>query len=72
MPERKPGMTEVSTGRTIAQEWADADKPRKREMLAEFAVRVVLNARKGSDATTRRVIITGTEPPANRLLADAA
>ncbi len=70
--ERKPGMIEVSTGRTIGQEWAGADKPRRREMLAEFAVRVVVSARKGSAPTTRRVAITGIDAPAARLIADAA
>jgi hypothetical protein len=72
LPERKPGMIEISTGRTIAQEWEAADKPRRREMLAEFAVRVVVNAKKGSDAATPRVIITGIDAPAARMIADAA
>jgi site-specific DNA recombinase len=72
LKERKPGMIEISTGRTIGQEWDSADKPRRREMLAEFAVRVVVNARKGSAATARRVTITGIDAPAVRLIADAA
>ena len=72
LPERKPGMIEISTGRTISQEWNAADKPRRREMLAEFAVRVVVSARKGSAATTRRVTITGIDAPAVRLITDAA
>jgi site-specific DNA recombinase len=72
LPERKPGMIEISTGRTIGQEWDGADKPRRREMLAEFSVRVVINARKGSAATARRVTITGIDAPAARLAADAA
>ena len=33
----------VPTGRTIAQEWDAADNARRREMLAEFEVRVVLH-----------------------------
>jgi site-specific DNA recombinase len=43
LPERKPGMRMVPTGRTIAQEWDAADNARRREMLAEFEVRVVLH-----------------------------
>ena len=43
LPERKPGMRMVPTGRTIAQEWEAADNARRREMLAEFEVRVVLH-----------------------------
>ena len=43
LPERKPGMRLVPTGRTIAQEWDAADNARRREMLAEFEVRVVLH-----------------------------
>ncbi len=35
-------MCMVPTGRTIAQEWAAADDARRREMLVEFEVRVVL------------------------------
>jgi len=36
-------MRLVPTGRTIAQEWDAADNARRREMLAEFEVRVVLH-----------------------------
>ena len=57
LPERKPGMRMVPTGRTIAQEWDAADNARRREMLAEFEVRVVLHPR-GYDP---RVAITGME-----------
>jgi site-specific DNA recombinase len=57
LPERKPGMRMVPTGRTIAQEWDAADVVRRREMLAEFDVRVVLHPR-GHDP---RVAITGME-----------
>ena len=57
LPERKPGMRMVPTGRTIAQEWDKADDARRREMLAEFEVRVVLHPL-GHDP---RVAITGME-----------
>jgi site-specific DNA recombinase len=57
LPERKPGMRMVPTGRTIAQEWDAADNARRREMLAEFEVRVVLHPT-GHDP---RVAITGME-----------
>jgi hypothetical protein len=50
-------MRMVPTGRTIAQEWDPADDARRREMLAEFEVRVVLHPR-GHDP---RVAITGME-----------
>jgi site-specific DNA recombinase len=76
MPERKPGMIEVSTGTTIGQEWEVAGTARRREMLAEFGVRVVINPRKTSPARPiagpkpARVTITGTRAPAAR--ADAA
>jgi site-specific DNA recombinase len=43
LPERKPGMRMVPTGRTITQEWEAADIPQRREMLAEFEVRVVVH-----------------------------
>jgi len=43
LPERKPGMISVPAGRTIAQEWDDAERARLRGMLAEFEVRVVLH-----------------------------
>jgi site-specific DNA recombinase len=36
-------MRSVSTGRTVAQDWEDGDSARRREMLAEFEVRVVLH-----------------------------
>lgn len=57
LPERKPGMRMVPTGRTIAQEWGEADGARRRELLAEYEVRVVLHPR-GRD---QRVVITGIE-----------
>jgi hypothetical protein len=57
LPERKPGMRMVSTGRTIAQEWDVADNARRREMLTEFEVRVVVRPT-GHDP---RVAITGME-----------
>ena len=57
LPERKPGIRLVPTGRTIAQEWDAADNARRREMLAEFEVRVVLHPR-GHDP---RVAITGMQ-----------
>jgi site-specific DNA recombinase len=57
LPERKPGMRTVSTGRTVAQEWEAADGARKREMLAEFEVRVVLHPTGHSP----RAAITGLE-----------
>ena len=57
LPDRKPGRRLVPTGRTIAQEWDAADNARRREMLAEFEVRVVLHPT-GHDP---RVAITGME-----------
>jgi site-specific DNA recombinase len=57
LPERKPGIRTVPTGRTIAQEWDKADDARRREMLAEFEVRVVLHPTGHSP----RVAITGME-----------
>ncbi|MCW2931918.1 MAG: hypothetical protein JWM19_2880 [Actinomycetia bacterium] len=80
LPERKPGMIEIGTGHTIGQEWEAAGTARRREMLAEFSVRVVIRAKKAPAGTTRpagaskppRVAITGTEAPAARLLAEAA
>ncbi len=57
LPERKPGMVSIPTGRTVAQEWADAGRARRREMLAEFEVRVVLHPRRERP----RVAITGME-----------
>ena len=57
LPERKPGMRLVPTGRTIAQEWDAADNARRREMLAEFEVRVVLHP----TGHEPRVAITGME-----------
>ena len=50
-------MRMVPTGRTITQEWDKADDARRREMLAEFDVRVVLHPT-GHDP---RVAITGIE-----------
>jgi site-specific DNA recombinase len=57
LPERKPGMRLVPTGRTIAQEWDAADNARRREMLAEFEVRAVLYPTEHDP----RVAITGVE-----------
>jgi hypothetical protein len=57
LPERKPGMRMVPTGRTIAQEWDKADDARRRETLTEFEVRVVLYPT-GHDP---RAAITGME-----------
>jgi hypothetical protein len=57
LPERKPGMHLVPTGRTIAQEREAADNARRREMVAEFEVRVVLHP-KGHEP---RVAVTGME-----------
>lgn len=65
LPERKPGMRMVPTGRTIAEEWDKADAVRRREMLAEFEVRVVLHP-SGHDP---RVAITGMEIPGGYELA---
>ena len=59
LKERKPGMRSVGTGRTIAQEWEKADDARRREMLAEFEVRVVLHPA----GHAPRVAITGMELP---------
>ncbi|WP_431925317.1 hypothetical protein [Nonomuraea jabiensis] len=56
LPERKPGMRMVPTGRTVAQEWSGGDSVKRREMLAEFEIRVVLHPT-GHDP---RVAITGT------------
>lgn len=57
LPERKPGMRMVPAGRTIGQEWAAADDARRREMLAEFEVRVVLHP----SGHSPRVAMTGME-----------
>ena len=57
MPERKPGMRMVPAGRTIAEEWANADDARRREMLAEYEVRAVLYPMDHE----RRVTVTGVE-----------
>ena len=57
LPERKPGMHLAPTGRTIAQERDAADNARRREMLAEFEVRVVLHP----TGREPRVAITGME-----------
>jgi len=43
LPDRKPGMRSVGTGRTVAQEWESGDSARRREMLAEFEVRIVVH-----------------------------
>ena len=47
----------MPTGRTISQEWDAADNARRREMLAEFEVCVVVHPT-GHDP---RVAITGME-----------
>ena len=47
----------VSAGRTIAQEWESADSARRREMLAEFEVRIVLHP----TGHNPRVAVTGME-----------
>jgi hypothetical protein len=57
LPERKPGIRLVPTGRTIAQEWDASDNARRREMLAEFEVRVVSHL----TGHEPRVVITGME-----------
>lgn len=57
LPERQPGMRMVPTGRNIAQEWKAADMVRRREMLAEFEVRVVLHPKEHDP----RVAITGIQ-----------
>lgn len=62
LPERKPGMRLMPTGRTIAQEWDTADNARQREMLAEFEVRVVLHPM----GHNPRVAMTGMEISPNR------
>lgn len=43
-------MTEIGTGRTIGHERGEADSARRREMLAEFSVRVTVNAKKAPPA----------------------
>lgn len=65
LKERKPGMRTVSTGRTIAQDWENADDARRREMLAEFEVRVVLHP----TGHAPRVAMTGMEIPGGYELA---
>ena len=57
LPERKPGIRLVPAGRTIGQEWDEADGPRRREILAEFEVRAVLHPR----GHVPRVAMTGME-----------
>ena len=47
----------VGTGRTVAQDWEKGDSARRREMLAEFEVRVVLHPT-GHDP---RVAFTGID-----------
>ncbi len=59
LPERKPGIRVVGTGRTIAQEWGEADGARRREILTEFEVRVVLHPL----GHAPRVAVTGMEIP---------
>jgi site-specific DNA recombinase len=50
-------MRLVPAGRTVGQEWEKADDARRREMLSEFEVRVVLHPL-GHDP---RVAFTGKE-----------
>jgi hypothetical protein len=57
--EREPGMRSKETGRTIAQDWEKADDARRREMLTEFEVRVVVHPL----GHAPRVAITGIEVP---------
>lgn len=57
LPERKPGMRMVPTGKSIGQEWGAGDSVKRREMLAEFEVRVVLHPIDHNP----RVAITGME-----------
>ncbi|WP_220449749.1 recombinase family protein [Nonomuraea longispora] len=57
LPERKPGMRMLPTGRTISEEWDAGDSIKRREILAEFEIRVVLHPT-GHDP---RVAITGME-----------
>jgi DNA invertase Pin-like site-specific DNA recombinase len=57
LPDRKPGMRSVGTGRTVTQDWEKGDSGRRREMLAEFEVRVVLHPT-GHDP---RVAFTGID-----------
>jgi hypothetical protein len=59
LPEREPGMRSKGTGRTVAQDWEKADDARRREMLTEFEVRVVLHPL----GHAPRVAITGIEVP---------
>jgi hypothetical protein len=66
LPERKPGIRTKGIGRTIAQEWEKGDDARRREMLAEFEVRVVLHPL----GHAPRVAITGIEVPEGYELAD--
>jgi DNA invertase Pin-like site-specific DNA recombinase len=66
LPERMPGIRSKGTGRTIAQEWEKSDDARRREMLTEFEVRVVLHPL----GRTPRVAITGIEVPEGYELAD--
>jgi site-specific DNA recombinase len=66
LPERKPGIRSKGTGRTIAQEWEKADDARRREMLTEFEVRVVLHPL----GRAPRVAITGMEIPEGYELAE--
>lgn len=56
--DRKPGMRDVPTGRTVQQEWDEGDGARRRELLAEFNVRVVLHP----TGRGKRLVITGDEP----------
>jgi site-specific DNA recombinase len=60
LPERKPGMRLVPAGRTIAQEWDAADNARRREMLAQFEVCVVLRRQRGQGHGFRGACERGT------------
>ena len=69
LPERKPGMRLGPAGRTIAQEWDAADNARRREMFAEFEVRVVLHPTRHDP----RVAMTGMQisPDGLELIAES-
>jgi site-specific DNA recombinase len=59
-------MRTMGTGRTIAQEWEKADDARRREILTEYEVRVVLHP----IGRVWRVAITGIETPEGFELAE--
>ncbi len=60
----------MGTGRTIAQEWEKADDARRREMLTEYEVRVVLHQVLHPIGRVWRVAITGIETPEGFELAE--